>query len=107
MDSFFGKKKSRPRNSSVSTNQELTGSVPYHKLGPPQKSPVTVGTMSQGLRGNPAAVISAPMTNPPLFSDMPRVSLAALGLVLPVGIAAVSWLVPPRRAELTRRTAIA
>lgn len=69
MDSFFGKKKTRPRNSSVSTNQELTGSVPYHKLGPPQKSPVAVNTMSQGLRGNPTAVISAPMTNPTLTAN--------------------------------------
>lgn len=52
------------------------------------------------------SLASAPMTNPPLFSDMPWVSLAALGLALPVAIAAVSWLVPPRRAALTRRTAI-
>lgn len=71
MDSFFGKKKNRPRQSSVSTNQGLDerSSVPYHKLGPPQRSPVNVGTMSQGLRGNPTAVISAPMTNPTLTAN--------------------------------------
>ena len=70
MDSFFGKKKSRPRQSSVATNQGLDErSVPYHKLGPPQRSPVTVNTMSQGLRGNPSTVISAPMTNPTLTAS--------------------------------------
>ncbi|THH29601.1 hypothetical protein EUX98_g4591 [Antrodiella citrinella] len=69
MDTFFGKKKKeRPRQSSVSTNasDERLVSVPYHKLGPPSKSPVTVNTVSQGLRANPGAIISAPMTNPSL-----------------------------------------
>lgn len=70
MDSFFGKKKNRPRQSSVSTNLGLDErSVPYHKLGPPQRSPVAVNTMSQGLRGNPSTVISAPMTNPTLTAN--------------------------------------
>lgn len=72
MDSFFGKKKKeRPRQSSVSTNasDERLGSVPYHKLGPPSRSPVTVNTVSQGLRANPGAVISAPMTNPSLTTN--------------------------------------
>lgn len=72
MDTFFGKKKKdRPRQSSVSTNasDERLGSVPYHKLGPPSRSPVTVNTVSQGLRANPGAVISAPMTNPSLTTN--------------------------------------
>lgn len=66
MDSFFGKKKSRPRGSSISTGGLEERSVPYNKLGPPPRSPVTVNTVSQGLRGNPTAVISAPITNPGL-----------------------------------------
>lgn len=45
--------------------------------------------------------------NPPHFSDMPWVWLAVLALALPLVIAVVSWLVPPRRPDLTRRTAIA
>lgn len=69
MESLFGKMKGRPRQSSVS-NQDLNDrSVPYHKLAPPQRSPVAVGTVSQGLRGNPANTISAPMTNPTLTSN--------------------------------------
>lgn len=69
MDSFFGKKKNRPRQSSVSNNELNERSVPYHKLGPSSRSPVTVNTVSQGLRGNSAAVISAPMTNPTLTAN--------------------------------------
>ncbi|KAJ3555998.1 hypothetical protein NM688_g2271 [Phlebia brevispora] len=70
MDTFFGKKKNRPRQSSVSTNNELSErSVPYHKLGPPVRSPVAVTTVSQGIRGNPTTVISAPMTNPTLTAS--------------------------------------
>ena len=69
MDTFFGKKKNRPRQSSASTNELSERSVPYHKLGPPSRSPVTVNTVSQGLRSNPGAVISAPMTNPTLTAD--------------------------------------
>lgn len=45
--------------------------------------------------------------NPPRFSDMPWLWILALGVALPVIIALVSWLVPPRRPDLTRRTAIA
>ncbi|KZE88625.1 ABC transporter permease [Microbacterium sp. TNHR37B] len=53
------------------------------------------------------SMASATMSNPPLFSDMPWGWLVVLGVGLPVVIAAVSWIVPPRRPELTRRTAIA
>lgn len=42
-----------------------------------------------------------------LISDIPWLVLALLAIALPSTIAAVSWLVPPRRADLTRRTAIA
>ena len=66
MDSFFGKKKSRPRGSSISGGGLEERSVPYNKLAPPPRSPVTVNTVSQGLRSNPTAVISAPITNPGL-----------------------------------------
>ncbi len=50
---------------------------------------------------------SEAMTNPPLFSDLPWAWLAALAVGLPLTIAVVSWLVPPRAPDLTRRTAIA
>jgi putative ABC transport system permease protein len=42
-----------------------------------------------------------------LIADIPWAVLALLAVALPLAIALVSWLVPPRRAELTRRTAIA
>lgn len=42
-----------------------------------------------------------------LISDVPWLVLALLAVALPLAIAVVSWLVPPRKAELTRRTAIA
>ncbi|MGV2903215.1 ABC transporter permease, partial [Microbacterium sp. AGC62] len=42
-----------------------------------------------------------------LIPDIPWGVLALLAVALPLAIAAVSWLIPPRRAELTRRTAIA
>lgn len=45
--------------------------------------------------------------SPPLLSDLPWAWLALLGLGLPLAIAVVSWLVPPRHPDLTRRTAIA
>ena len=41
------------------------------------------------------------------LSDVPWPVLAALVVVLPLVIALVSWIVPPRRADLVRRTAIA
>ncbi|WP_223586684.1 FtsX-like permease family protein [Microbacterium sp. OVT16B] len=42
-----------------------------------------------------------------LLADAPWTVLALFVLALPVSIALVSWLVPPRRPELIRRTAIA
>jgi cytokinesis protein len=65
MDTLFSRRKQRPRNSSLS-GQDLADSVPYDRL-PSTRSPLTVGTISQGLRGTPStSVISAPLTNPTL-----------------------------------------
>ncbi len=58
MDTFFGKRKTRPRQSSVSDLSDRA--VPYHKLAPPQKSPVA---------GGQVPIISAPMTNPTLTAN--------------------------------------
>jgi len=41
------------------------------------------------------------------LSDIPWAALAAVAVALPLLIAAANWLVPPRRPDLTRRTAIA
>ena len=41
------------------------------------------------------------------FADVPWLWLALLAVALPLTIAVVAWLVPPRHPELTRRTAIA
>lgn len=41
------------------------------------------------------------------LADAPWLWLGLLAVGLPVAIAAVSWLLPPRRADLTRRTVIA
>ncbi|WP_394289031.1 FtsX-like permease family protein [Microbacterium sp.] len=41
------------------------------------------------------------------LADIPWLLLAVVGIALPLGIAAVNWLVPPRAPELTRRAVIA
>ncbi|WP_217184473.1 FtsX-like permease family protein [Streptomyces sp. AC495_CC817] len=41
------------------------------------------------------------------LDDVPWLLLGLLAVALPLGIAAASWLVPPRRPDLTRRTVIA
>lgn len=41
------------------------------------------------------------------LADIPWVTLAVFAVALPLAIATVNWLVPPRRPDLTRRTAIA
>lgn len=41
------------------------------------------------------------------LDDIPWLVLAAVAVGLPLAIAVASWLVPPRRPDLTRRTAIA
>ncbi|KAF8803585.1 hypothetical protein BYT27DRAFT_7225940 [Phlegmacium glaucopus] len=64
MDSLFGRKKSRPRQSSVSLQDLNERSVPYDKLSAPSRSPIAVGTINQGLKG-----ISAPSTNPALTTS--------------------------------------
>lgn len=40
------------------------------------------------------------------FADTPWLWLGLLAVALPLSVTAVAWLVPPRRPELTRRTAI-
>ncbi|KAG9318370.1 armadillo-type protein [Chiua virens] len=69
MDTFFNRKKQRPRNSSLS-GQDLADSVPYDKLPSLTRSPIPVSTVSQVLRGGPTtSVISAPLTNPTLTAN--------------------------------------
>src|SRR6266508_6141311 len=60
MDTFFGLRKNRPRQSSVSAQDLNERSVPYDKTVP-ARSPIEVATVNQGIRG-----ISAPNTNPSL-----------------------------------------
>lgn len=61
MDTLFGRKRPRPRQSSVSGQDLGERSIPYDKLALPPRSPVPVATVNQGFRG-----ISAPSTNPAL-----------------------------------------
>ncbi|THH08533.1 hypothetical protein EW145_g2635 [Phellinidium pouzarii] len=70
MDTLFGRKKPRPRQTSTSADLS-EHSIPYDRLGPASKSPIPVGTVSQGLRTSVtnSSVISAPITNPTLTSD--------------------------------------
>ena len=74
MASFLTRKKNRPRQSSVSTASELGASRPYEELAP-SRSPIHVGTTSQGLRGSVPSVISAPNTNPALTIDGTELNL--------------------------------
>ena len=67
MDTLFGRKKARPRQSSLSARDPFEHSVPYDKLAPAPRVPMPVDTVSQGLRGT--SVISAPLTNPTLTHD--------------------------------------
>lgn len=61
MDSIFGRKKARPRQSSSSGQDLNERSVPYDKLSAPPRSPIPFNTLNQGVKG-----ISAPNTNPAL-----------------------------------------
>src|ERR1700750_1843172 len=67
MDSIFGRKRAKTRQSSISGFAELneSASAPYDKL-PSPRSPLPVGTISQGIT---AGFISAPITNPTLTTD--------------------------------------
>lgn len=79
MDSLFGRKKSRPRQSSVSGQDLNERSIPYDKLAPPPRSPIPVGTVSQGLRGGAGAnYISAPITNPTLTPNGTELNIYAM-----------------------------
>lgn len=63
MATLFGRKKARPRQSSVSVQDLNERSVPYDKLSGPAHSPISVPT-SNGIMG-----ISAPNTNPALTAS--------------------------------------
>lgn len=63
MSSLFGLRKSRTRQSSVSGQDLTERSVPYD-MTIASRSPIAVGTLSQGNRG-----ISAPNTNPSLTAS--------------------------------------
>lgn len=68
MDSLWGRKSKsqKSRQPSLSSIDLHERSVPYDKLAPSPRTPIPVGTLSQGLR-NP--IISAPITNPTLTSN--------------------------------------
>jgi len=74
MDTFFGRKKSRPRNPSVSGQDLDERSVPYDRTTP-ARSPIPVGTMSQALR---SPNISAPITNPTLTATGTELNKTAM-----------------------------
>lgn len=73
MSTLFGRMKGRPRQSSVSGQDLNERSVPYDKLSTPARSPVAVGTFSQGLKG-----ISAPNTNPALTASGTELNIFTL-----------------------------
>jgi cytokinesis protein len=67
MDSIFGRKKPRPRQSSI-TESDLGGrSIPYDRLAPSARSPISVSPVFSSF--NRATGISAPVTNPTLTDD--------------------------------------
>lgn len=68
METIFGKRRSRPRQSSVNAQNLEELSVPYDRTLP-ARSPIPVGTVSQVLRSSASPSISAPFTNPSLTSE--------------------------------------
>jgi cytokinesis protein len=77
METFFNRKKGRPRQTSGSGQDLNERSVPYDKLSPSGRSPSTVNSIPQGVRGT--SYISAPITNPTLTSDGTELNLFAGG----------------------------
>lgn len=75
MASFLTRKKNRPRQSSASTASELGASKPYEELAPSPRTPIHIGTTSQGLRNAVPSVISAPITNPTLTAEGTELNL--------------------------------
>ena len=75
MNTFLTRKKNRPRQSSVSTASELGASKPYEEVAPSPRTPIHVGTTSQGLRSPFPGVISAPISNPTLTTDGTELNL--------------------------------
>lgn len=73
MDSLFGRKKGgRPRQGSVSEY-----AVPYDRV-PASPKPTPVSTVSHGLRGSTASLISAPITNPTLTASGTEINKYAI-----------------------------
>ncbi|CAE6358045.1 unnamed protein product [Rhizoctonia solani] len=68
MDALFGRRKSRPRESSASQSELSERSVRYENTSR-DRPPVPVGTMSQALRTSGSSAISAPTQNPGLTSN--------------------------------------
>ena len=67
MDSIFGRRKPRPRQSSP-TESDLGGrSIPYDRLAPSAKSPIPVSPVSSNFSRSTG--ISAPITNPTLTDE--------------------------------------
>ncbi|KIJ37716.1 hypothetical protein M422DRAFT_177632 [Sphaerobolus stellatus SS14] len=78
METLFGRKKSRPRQSSVSGQDLDERSVPYDRTLPAARSPIPVGTVSQALRSPGGHAISAPITNPTLTSTGTELNKTAM-----------------------------
>ncbi|QRW27647.1 cytokinesis protein sepA [Rhizoctonia solani] len=68
MDALFGRRKSRPRESSASQSELSERSVRYENTTR-DRPPLPVGTMSQALRTSGSSGISAPTQNPGLTSN--------------------------------------
>lgn len=81
MENFFGRKSKthKSRQPSVSGLNLDESSIPYDKLAPSPRSPIPVGTVSQGLRNAPnISVISAPITNPTLTANGTELNVYAM-----------------------------
>ena len=81
MENFFGRKSKthKSRQLSVSGLNLDESSIPYDKLAPSPRSPIPVGTVSQGLRNAPnISVISAPITNPTLTANGTELNVYAM-----------------------------
>ena len=76
MDSTFGRRKPRPRQSSI-TGSDLGGrSIPYDRLAPSAKSPILVSPVSSSF--NRATGISASITNPTLTDQGTELNIRQL-----------------------------
>jgi cytokinesis protein len=79
MESLFGLKKNRARQSSVSNSELSDRSVPYDRLtASSSRSPAVQGAKQNS---SPGHVISAPITNPTLTTDGTDLNLNALAKI--------------------------